>query len=622
MAGWLALEDSAHGGDPNSVRIEPAAAVAAPGGTVAVSLVAEPPTNGLNSWEITVKYDNSLVVASACTPDPEGDCDIISAPDSVASSGSASAVIIDPFAAADITFEATGASGACTPLEVQVTSFIDANNIESNPIVTHGEICLQGTPVPTVPATPVPTPADPPCPRFVDFDPANFTDPTIFDNPLLPLIPGRQLVLDGVADGVPRRVIFTSTDVTKVINGVTTLVVWDRDFRDGILAEEELAFFAQDDDGNVWNLGEYPEELLNGVFNGAPNTWIAGLDEAEGGVHMPAEPVLNEPAYLQGWAPNIDFLDCARIISLGEHVCVPVSCYDNVVVTNETSPLDPAGGSQQKYHAPDIGIVNITATDNPLGETIALTSASELSSEDLAAARGRALALDAHAYEVIEFYVETEPAEGPPGAPTPGPTPDVTPTPAGSATPTPEPVESPTPTPNGSATATPEPDESPTPTPGPDVTPAPTSVDLASPTPASGSTIIRPTPTATPIPTPARTPLNLAAARAPRQSLRSARSLPSAGGNGSGDGGPISVGWMVPASLGMVILGAYVFGTVRRTAVQEAGSPSPLSSQIVEPGAIDTMFERLQALKQERLDERVDETNDDTPQGGRVSRDD
>jgi hypothetical protein len=51
-----------------------------------------------------------------------------------------------------------------------------------------------------------------------------------------------------------------------------TVAVWDRDFQDGELVEEELSFFAQDDGGTVWNFGEYAEEYEDGEFVGAPNT--------------------------------------------------------------------------------------------------------------------------------------------------------------------------------------------------------------------------------------------------------------------------------------------------------------------------------------------------------------
>jgi hypothetical protein len=413
-----------------------------PGGEAKVSLIAEPPAEGLAGWQINVVYDAALVTPFACSPDPEGSCDINFAPNEVATSGQPEETLTDAFLVADISFNAVGAAGTCSPLQVEVKSFLSGSegNPESSPIVSNGQICIQGTPVPTAPPTPEPTPVDPPCPRFADFNPANFSNPTNIDNPLLPLIPGRQLTLDGVAQGAPRRVVYTATDVTKVINGVETLVVWDTDYSDGVLAEEKIAFFAQDDAGNVWNLGEYPEVYLDGVFVGAPNTWIAGNAHAEGGVQMPAEPVLNQPAFLQGWAPSIHLLDCARVIAIDGSVCVPAACYENILITNETSPLDPDAGSEQKHHAPGIGSVNITAGDVPPGEAIALISRSELSPEDMAAARKRTLELDARAYGISAAYADTEPADAPDEpdpTPDPSPTPEASPAPTTGATPTP-----------------------------------------------------------------------------------------------------------------------------------------------------------------------------------------
>ncbi|MEV7907643.1 hypothetical protein [Streptomyces anulatus] len=52
------------------------------------------------------------------------------------------------------------------------------------------------------------------------------------------------------------------------------LVAWDRDYSDGKLVETELAFFAQDDDGNVWHFGQYPEVHENGRLVEAP-AWLS-----------------------------------------------------------------------------------------------------------------------------------------------------------------------------------------------------------------------------------------------------------------------------------------------------------------------------------------------------------
>ncbi len=254
------------------------------------------------------------------------------------------------------------------------------------------------------------------------FDPNNFTNPTKIDNQWLPLVPGTVLVLQGQANrggGMrPHQVMFTVTDLTKVINGVRTIVVWDTDVnfaRGGVgqLVESELAFFAQDNDGSVWNLGEYPEEFdEEGEFLGAPNTWIAGLAGAQAGVHMLAKPRVGGPRYLQGFAPKIEFLDIAKVFNTGRMVCVPVDCYKNVVVTVETSPLDRSGGHQRKYHAPRVGIVKVDAVGDPEGETLVLVEMRTLNPDQLEDVREKALELDNRGYQVSpDLYGQTPPAE-------------------------------------------------------------------------------------------------------------------------------------------------------------------------------------------------------------------
>jgi len=42
----------------------------------------------------------------------------------------------------------------------------------------------------------------------------------------------------------PHQVVFTVTDLVRVINGVRTVVDWDRDINEGELEEAELAFQA------------------------------------------------------------------------------------------------------------------------------------------------------------------------------------------------------------------------------------------------------------------------------------------------------------------------------------------------------------------------------------------
>ena len=263
------------------------------------------------------------------------------------------------------------------------------------------------------------------CPPLAPFDRANFPDQPRIDNQYLPLTPGWRTTLEGVANrgqGVlPHRVTFTVTDLTKVIDGVRNRVVFDIDQNEGQIAEQELAFFAQDSDGNVWNFGEYPEEYEAGTLLGAPSTWVAGQARARAGIHMPADPQaqLGQPYYLQGLAPAIDFLDCARVAGDSSTKCVPTGCYDNALVTVEKSPLEDSRARQIKSHAAGVGIFKVGFINDPEGEVLVLVKSEQLSPEELAQVRAEALALDKRAYDVAPVYGPTPPAEPPPAVPLP-----------------------------------------------------------------------------------------------------------------------------------------------------------------------------------------------------------
>jgi hypothetical protein len=265
---------------------------------------------------------------------------------------------------------------------------------------------------------------EPPCPRPVAFDADNFPNKPRITNKWLPLTPGTRLTLEGRANRggglLPHTVTFTVTDLTKRLNGVKTVVVWDVDVNEGELSEAELAFFAQDNDGNVWNLGEYPEEFDGGAFLGAPNTWIAGIDDAEGGIHMTQRPKRRR-SWLQGYAPTIDFLDCATVMSKRQPVAVPGGSWGRTLLTHETSPLDVEGGIQTKYHAPGVGIVQVGAVDDPEGETLVLRSFERLGPAEMMDARVEAMKLDSRGYVVSPVYAQTRRARLPRGVTLPTP---------------------------------------------------------------------------------------------------------------------------------------------------------------------------------------------------------
>ena len=253
-----------------------------------------------------------------------------------------------------------------------------------------------------------------------DFDPANFSDSTKIDNKWSPLEPGMQFTYEGRSNRgggrLPHRVVFTVTDLTKVIDGVRSVVLWDRDINNGKQLEGELAFWAQDDDGNVWLMGEYPEEYDDeGNFEAAPDTWFSGIDRARAGIMMRGDPQPGTPEHKQGYAPTIGFGDVAFVQKTGQKVCGPTGCYDDVLVTDETNPEEPQDGHQLKYYAPGVG--NIQAAPGKGGkerEILELTKFTRLPPGALDFANREALKLEKRAYvKRKDVYGKTPPLQQP-----------------------------------------------------------------------------------------------------------------------------------------------------------------------------------------------------------------
>lgn len=254
--------------------------------------------------------------------------------------------------------------------------------------------------------------------RAADFDPANFSDPTHVTNPWFPLVPGTRFTWKGHAnDGgrVSRAVVFTVTDLTKVVAGVRTVVAWDRDYNDGELEEVELAFFAQDDDGNVWHLGQYPEELDGTTIVKTP-TWIAGLHGARAGVTMQADPRPGTPSYAEGWGgTDVHWNDRAQVDALEQETCVPVDCYTGVLVIDEFNPDEP-GAHQLKYYASGVGGIRVgwrgAAEDER--EVLVLVSLEHLSPGEMDDVRRSVLAQEARGYRLSPaVYGTTAPMDVP-----------------------------------------------------------------------------------------------------------------------------------------------------------------------------------------------------------------
>jgi hypothetical protein len=183
-------------------------------------------------------------------------------------------------------------------------------------------------------------------------DPANFA--STVDNPYFPLVPGTVLIYKGTSDGEREVVTIHVTHETKEILGVTCTVVRDTVEVADEVSEDTFDWYAQDVDGNVWYMGEDTKEYENGKVSSTEGSWEAGVDGAVPGVIMPAHPEVGLAYTQEHYAGEAE--DKGKIIALGGHVTVPYGSYDEVVVTEDWTPLEPKVREHKSY-APDVGVV-------------------------------------------------------------------------------------------------------------------------------------------------------------------------------------------------------------------------------------------------------------------------
>ena len=250
-------------------------------------------------------------------------------------------------------------------------------------------------------------------------DGVKFTRSTQITNNWLPMKPGTRYTYDGSTvedDGkvVPHKIVQNITDLVKVIGGVPCLVSYDLDYSDNELVEAELVFFAQDDNGNAWRFGEYPEEYEDGKFKRAP-AWIHGYEGAHAGIMLTATPKLDTPSYSQGYGPAVDWTDRATTYKMGLEVSVRYGQYKNVMVVQETSRAEVAiNAFQLKYYAEGVGNIKVgwEGSGEKTKETLELTAVDTLSPKELAAIRNKALALEKSAYtRSKKVYAPTTPSK-------------------------------------------------------------------------------------------------------------------------------------------------------------------------------------------------------------------
>ncbi len=192
-----------------------------------------------------------------------------------------------------------------------------------------GGIATAGSPCPIS----LPRGSDP-----VVLDPADFV-PRI-DNINWPMAPGTRWVYrESAPTGAAQRVFVKVLARTKMIEGISATVVHDLVTEHGARIENTFDWYAQDECGNVWYLGENTKEYEDGEVVSTAGSWKHGRDGAMAGIIMPGDPQVGMTYRQEYYAGEAE--DAAKVLSLSEQVQVPYGHFRHVLLTKDFTPLAP-----------------------------------------------------------------------------------------------------------------------------------------------------------------------------------------------------------------------------------------------------------------------------------------
>jgi hypothetical protein len=178
-------------------------------------------------------------------------------------------------------------------------------------------------------------------------DPSHFT--TRIDNPYWPMKPGSRWVYrETDTHGGAQRIVITVTHRTKkVASGVVGRIVHDTVKEKGTVVEDTFDYYAQDDKGNVWYLGEDTTEYENGKPVSKEGSWEAGVDGAVAGIAMLAHPKVGRRYRQEHYPGHAE--DGAEVLSRHEQAEVPAGHFSRVLLTKDFNPLKPKALEYKLY---------------------------------------------------------------------------------------------------------------------------------------------------------------------------------------------------------------------------------------------------------------------------------
>jgi hypothetical protein len=180
-------------------------------------------------------------------------------------------------------------------------------------------------------------------------DPAHFVP--VVDNPYFPLPVGTTLVYIGKKDGKSQTDRVTVTDRTKEILGITATVVRDVARHHGDLLEKTFDFYAQDDQGTVWYLGEDTTAFEPNGHTDTSGSFVAGVDGAQPGIIMEGDPRIPDAYRQECYAGQAE--DTAWVVATTGSSKVPYGKVQHVLTTLESTRIEPGRLRREGLRAGD-----------------------------------------------------------------------------------------------------------------------------------------------------------------------------------------------------------------------------------------------------------------------------
>jgi len=185
-------------------------------------------------------------------------------------------------------------------------------------------------------------------------DPARFVSGV--DNQFFPLVPGTVFEYDVLE--TTETVTVTVTSETRVVMGVTCVVVRDVARSGGQVVEDTFDWYAQDSDGTVWYFGEDTTAFDSGTTS-KEGSWEGGVDGAKPGKIILGSPHIGD-VYRQEFLAD-EAEDQGEVLALDASVTVPYGTFSGCLKTRDFTALEP-DIEENKFYCPGVGQVRAIAT--------------------------------------------------------------------------------------------------------------------------------------------------------------------------------------------------------------------------------------------------------------------